>query len=145
MTRGRMKHVAPPGRQGQKRYGGGGRRPAPSLASHMSHLAVIFAREIPVQTRCPDQYLRERRRVDRTAAVSIALLDLSMRSGVVDDVAKTPASPGVGGVPRPLELTDARDDQEEQAAHRRALLQSAKAEVARRPKSRALAAAVPVP
>lgn len=76
----------------------------------MSHLAVIFAREIPVQTRCPDQYLRERRRVDRTAAVSIALLDLSMRSGVVDDVAKTPASPGVGGVPRPLELTDARDD-----------------------------------
>ena len=37
------------------------------------------------------------------------------------------------------------DDQQEQTAHGRALPQSAKAEVARRPKSRALAAAVPVP
>lgn len=65
MTADALSMGAPPGRQGQKRYGGGGRRPAPSLACQMSHLAVIFAREIPVQTRCPDQYLRERRRVDR--------------------------------------------------------------------------------
>jgi hypothetical protein len=38
-----------------------------------------------------------------------------MRSGVVDDVAKTPASPGAGGVPRPLEPNDARDEEGELA------------------------------
>ena len=80
----------------------------------MSHLAVIFAREIPVQTRCPDQYLRE-----RSAAGLIDLRQsrpccwIEQRSGVVDDVAMTPASPGVGGVPRPLDLTDARDETEQ--------------------------------
>lgn len=35
---------------------------------------------------------------------------MRMRSGVTDVVAKTPASPGVGGAPQALELTDAQDD-----------------------------------
>jgi hypothetical protein len=51
-------------------------------------------------------------RNDRERAASSSLPPLSMRSGVTGVVAKTPASPGVGGVPPALELTDARDEHE---------------------------------
>jgi hypothetical protein len=40
--RGRIKHRGTTGRQGQKRYGGGGRLSAPSFACHMSRLAVML-------------------------------------------------------------------------------------------------------
>jgi hypothetical protein len=59
--------------------------------------------------------------------------------------AQRAARPGVAEARRGLAVSAGSDDKQEQTAHRRALPQSAIAEVARRPKSRALAAVVPVP
>jgi hypothetical protein len=67
---------------------------------------------------------------------------LVSRNGLVIDVDETLARGGRAEAPGASRIYCAQDDQHEQTAHRRALPRSAIAGVARRPKSRALAAVV---